>query len=72
MSTVLVGSEVLAQLRAADGTVEFRDASGDRVVLTKPAERHVDVTDDEVRAIDWSGPHHTPEQVMQRLRGLTK
>ena len=72
MSTVLVGSEVLAQLRAADGEVEFRDAGGDRVVLTKPTERHVEVTDEEIRAIDWSGPYFTPEQGLERLRGLTK
>lgn len=72
MSTVLVDSAVLAQLRAADGEVEFRDAAGDRVVLTKPVERHVEVTDEEVRAIDWTGPYFTPEQVMGRLRGLTK
>lgn len=83
MGQVIVPAEMVERLRAAGRAVEVRDEAGRLVGRFEPHPSLDEVrqlvgpadwpSDEELRRLAQSdGPWFTPEQVMERLRGLTK
>ena len=82
MSTIMVDAATLDKLLAAGEVIEFRDGSRAAVVRVTKApdvQRLIErvgpenwPSDEELDRIEREEPSYTPEQVMERLRGLTK
>ena len=77
MSTVVVDAALRDKLLAVGKAAELRDESGQllgRFVAASPADLYEiegpEVSDEELERSVREDPRYTPEQVMERLRGL--
>jgi hypothetical protein len=79
MSTVIVADETREQILATNGEIEFRDAAGNLLALGRKVVNYRELvapedwpSDEELDRISKMEGGHTIEQVMERLRGLSK
>jgi hypothetical protein len=79
MTTIVVDAGMRAKLLAADKAVQFRDEAGniirqfmDVANADGPLTDTMDVSDEELDRRERDDRRFTPDQVLDRLRGLRK